>query len=406
MSPLMEEVDRLAALISYRVLDTEAEDEFDEYARLTAALCGTEIGAMTLIDGDRQWVKALHGELAREIPRDHGFCPKILHQAELVEVPDALLDPRFSSSPLVVGEPHIRFYAGVPLVTRSGAALGALCVIDSRPLKLSPGQRRLMAIAASHMSTQLELRRALLQLTDDRRIAADCRTDLAESNKQQQQMTAMLVHDFKSPLTTIDLSAEQLAGDRALTPDQREIAREIVDASKVLSLMVNDLLDVSSAENGALLLRRTPSLALGPIARDAIERSRSIANQRQQRVVLVAEGEPRVDGDPKILGRVINNLLDNAYKYAPANSEIRLELTRSSQHVLLRLIDAGSGVPAEQRTTIFQRYIKVGQTTNPRPSHGLGLAFCRIAVEAHGGTIEVEDSQNGCVFRVSLPAAG
>ena len=117
MSPRLDEAERLAALISYRVLDTEAEDEFDEYARLIAALCGTEIGAMTLIDGDRQWVKALHGDLARQMARDDGFCPKILHQTELVEVPDAREDPRFSSSPLVVGEPHIRFYAGVPLVS-------------------------------------------------------------------------------------------------------------------------------------------------------------------------------------------------------------------------------------------------------------------------------------------------
>ena len=117
------EGERIEALMAYQILDTPTEGEFDDLARMIAEVCGTEIGAMTLVDRTRQWVKAVHGQLPRNIPRDHAFCSHTILQDELMEVPDALLDPRFAQSALVLGEPHVRFYAGVPLVTRNGAAL-------------------------------------------------------------------------------------------------------------------------------------------------------------------------------------------------------------------------------------------------------------------------------------------
>ena len=400
------ENERLLALTTYRILDTAEEFEFDHYTRMVATLCGTEIGAMTLIDRDRQWVKAVHGPLARTIPRDHAFCPHTILQTELLEVPDAQLDPRFASSSLVLGAPFVRFYAGVALVTRDGAALGTLCVLDSRPMQLTEAQRRVLVLAAAHIAAQLELRRSVLQLVEQKKLAAECRHALSESNHRQQDLTAMLVHDFKSPLTAVGLNASWLADDQTLTRAQQEVAREIVDASQALAGMVNDLLDVSRAEDGHLMLQHTSDVDLARIANACIEGSRKVATERGQRVELVTRArQTLIECDPKIITRVINNLIDNAYKYAPRASNIVVELSSTEEDVVLRVIDEGRGIPPAQREAVFEKYFQVEHSVQERPSHGLGLAFCRLAIEAHRGTIAVEDHPTHCVFRVHLPKA-
>jgi signal transduction histidine kinase len=396
------EGERLEALTSYRILDTAAEGEFDHYARMVAQLCGTEIGAMTLIDRERQWIKAVHGPLARNIPRDHAFCPHTILQTDVLEVPDARLDPRFAQSTLVTGDPHVRFYAGVALVTRSGAALGTLCVFDSHPGGLSPAQRRVMVLAAAHIGAQLELRRAVLQLVEQKKIASECRVALNDTNRRQQELTAMLVHDFKSPLTAVSLNAGFLVEDGSLTPPQQGAAQEIVEASQALSGMVNDLLDVSRAEDGRLTLHPSQGLNLYELARECVESSHKVAQARRQQVEVVGRTAPLIDGDRKLLCRVISNLVDNAYKYAPEGSRIHVEVTGESGCAVLRVIDEGRGIPREQRLAVFEKYVQL-DTQADRPSHGLGLAFCRLAIEAHRGTIEIEDDSAHCVFRVALP---
>src|SRR5688572_21580031 len=116
MAPIPgNEVERLRALTEYRILDTPQEHEFDACAELIAKLCDTEIGAVTLIDHDRQWVKAAYGPLPRTIPRTHSFCSHTILSDEVLEVPDTLEDPRFAGNPKVTSEPFVRFYAGVAL---------------------------------------------------------------------------------------------------------------------------------------------------------------------------------------------------------------------------------------------------------------------------------------------------
>ena len=119
------ELERLHALAQYRIMDTPQEGEFDIYAQLIAQICGTEIGAVTLIDKDRQWLKAVYGPLGRVVPRDGSFCSFTILQENVMEVSDTHLDPRFSRHPRVLSEPFVRFYAGISLVARSGLALVA-----------------------------------------------------------------------------------------------------------------------------------------------------------------------------------------------------------------------------------------------------------------------------------------
>jgi len=157
------EESRLAALCSYSILDTLPEKEFDDIVRLVSAICDVPTALVSLVDADRQWFKARTGMEAEQTSRDASFCAHALGQQELFIVPDAALDERFAANPLVTGSPHIRFYAGAPLVTPEGEALGTLCAIDSKPRTLTGEQQEALMILSRQVMAQLELRRRMAE---------------------------------------------------------------------------------------------------------------------------------------------------------------------------------------------------------------------------------------------------
>src|SRR4051812_28714784 len=125
-----DEAARLAALERYRILDTAPERAFDDLVVIAAQICGTSSAFIGLVDGERQWFKARVGLSMTEVARTVSFCSAhTMKQRGLIVVPAAQQDDRLRDSPLVTGEPHIRFYAGAPLVTPDGHALGTFCVV-------------------------------------------------------------------------------------------------------------------------------------------------------------------------------------------------------------------------------------------------------------------------------------
>ena len=135
-----DEAGRLRTLAAYDVLDTPAEQAFDDLALLASRICGTPIALMTLVDERRQWFKSRVNFGARETSRDVSFCAHAILGDDLFVVPDAQADARFAANPLVRSDPRIRFYAGAPLVAPDGHAVGTLCVIDRTPRSLTPEQ--------------------------------------------------------------------------------------------------------------------------------------------------------------------------------------------------------------------------------------------------------------------------
>jgi len=160
------EAQRLAALREYRILDTAAEKTYDDITALAAYLCNVPIAMISLVDESRQWFKSKLGLNESETPRDVAFCAHAILQTEPLIVRDALKDMRFADSALVTRSPHIRFYAGFPLASPEGFALGSLCAIDRKPRQLTAEQKGAMQALARQVMALLELRRVSAQMAD------------------------------------------------------------------------------------------------------------------------------------------------------------------------------------------------------------------------------------------------
>ena len=154
----MSETDRLAALKATNLLDSQAEERFDRLTRLASNALGTEVALISLIDKERQWFKSSEGTEFFDTPREFAFCDHAIRKKGVMVVPDATKDERFVENPLVTEGPEIRFYAGAPLITKSGQALGTLCVIDSKPRDdFSESDKQLLQDIATSVMTEIEV---------------------------------------------------------------------------------------------------------------------------------------------------------------------------------------------------------------------------------------------------------
>jgi GAF domain-containing protein len=158
------EAERIRALRDYRILDTAPETVFDDIALIASTLCRTPIALMTLVDADRQWVKARVGLKGSETPRDQAFCAYTILGDDLLVVEDAQADRRFVDNPMVTSDPHIRFYVGAPLIDSKGHALGSICAIDRKPRQITRQQKRSLSALARAIVAHLEVRRVSAEL--------------------------------------------------------------------------------------------------------------------------------------------------------------------------------------------------------------------------------------------------
>jgi diguanylate cyclase len=194
----LEETQRLRSLVSYDVLDTPPEAMFDELARMAASICDVPIAMVSFVDEMRQWFKATVGLEISETPREMAFCAHAIQSSGPFIVPNTLVDPRFANNPLVTGNPHIRFYAGAPLIAADGRALGTLCVIDKVARDLSPERVEALQLLAKHVMAHLELRKRLAEVSSSnankREVIRGLRGSRAQLDELIQDQKARILH--------------------------------------------------------------------------------------------------------------------------------------------------------------------------------------------------------------------
>lgn len=236
-----QEALRLRDLQNLGLLDSGKEAAYDDLVRLAADVCDVPIAAVSLVDSDRQWFKAQCGLAAAQTPREQSFCSHaILRPDELMVVPDATQDPRFAQNPLVLGEPHIRFYAGAPLVSARGQALGALCVIDNKPRTLSDAQQRALLALARQVGALIELRRKRQQLEQQENflltviealhegvLIRDSSRRLLLANQSASEMLGMPLQDDVGKMPRTDPNSWRQLDGRPLRPEELPAERSL-----------------------------------------------------------------------------------------------------------------------------------------------------------------------------------
>ncbi|HEY9738219.1 MAG TPA: ATP-binding protein [Trichocoleus sp.] len=218
------EEERLAKLLSYNVLDTDTETAYDDLTLITSHICQTPIALVSLVDRNRQWFKSKVGIDAEQTPRDIAFCAHAILESDLFVVPDATQDERFADNPLVAGAPEIRFYAGAPLTTFDGFAVGTLCVIDYQPRTLTSEQHRALEALGRQVTSQLELRLKVEQLNREMAERKQAQADLFELNQQLEERVAARTAElqFMNNQLLDEIAIRQQA-EQALQQSQAEL---------------------------------------------------------------------------------------------------------------------------------------------------------------------------------------
>jgi len=396
--PPSNEAARLASLYELEVLDTEFERAYDELTALAAAICGTPIALVSLVDADRQWFKSRHGLGAAETPRALAFCAHAILGDDVFEVQDAHQDPRFQGNPLVDGAPNVVFYAGVPLRGPDQLALGTLCVIDDHARSLRPDQRAALRALGNQVVGQLELRRTNLRLQRALQAAED-------ANRAKGDFLARMSHEIRTPLNGV-IGLADLLCTAPLDAKEAAWAHQLRSSGKLLLSVVNDVLDLSRLEAEALPLDPQPT-DVGAVLRDCVGLFGPTARAKGLELRLAGPPSPpaavRIDGAR--LQQVVNNLVSNAIKFTAAG-QVTVRWSWAEGRVTLLISDTGRGVPKDLQSAIFDPFRQTqAADAQAHGGAGLGLAIVRRLCLAMGGAVTCEDELGGGArFVVELAA--
>lgn len=222
--------------------------------------------------------------------------------------------------------------------------------------------------------------------------------------RQRSELTQLIVHDLKSPLTIVisglDLLKQSHLG--SLSPPQTHLVSNLEHCSQDVLRLVDDMLDVERLEEGVLTLHYTTADLVSVVQEQISELQILAEKHRQQLIFTAVEGLPPVHADKDLLRRVIHNLLSNALKFTPDGGQVQVEASVEPGYFVLKIADSGPGIPPKARERIFEKFAQLN--TDSRRGKGLGLTFCKMVTEAHGGSLRVTDSAfGGALFTLSLP---
>ncbi len=378
--PDNEEV-RIRLLTELDILDTLEEQAYDDLTYIAAQICNVPIALVSLVDSDRQWFKSHYGLEARETPREIAFCAHAILTDEVLVVEDSSKDQRFHGNPLATDKPNVIFYAGAPLIMRNNLRLGTLCVIGNEPRTISEVQKASLQALARQVVSQFELRL---------RIKA-----LEQLDSAKDEFISMVSHELRTPLTSINGSLSLLANNKVgiLDNKQHKMVQIASRNSERLLGIVNDILVNAQLEAGKLEISRKPQEVI-PIIEKAVELNRAYCEKCNCTISFKYDEcvhHTMIDCDESRIIQVLTNLISNAAKVSPVNSDIEVCFVVEKNHARIEVIDHGPGIPQEQQQYIFQKFKQIESSGNKKlPGTGLGLRICKQIIELHDGVIGFE----------------
>jgi len=228
---------------------------------------------------------------------------------------------------------------------------------------------------------------------------------LESSFDQLRRFTADASHELRTPLSVIRGIGEHALRETRTPPEYKDAMGSMLEEVDRLTRLVDTLLKLSRGDAGTIRLARDV-LDLGDLTREVVSSLGILAEERQQRLQVVAAEDVRVSADRLVLRDAITNVVDNAIKYGPARSTIDVRVDADAEQATVTVRDAGPGIPAEHRERIFDRFYRVDEgRSREMGGTGLGLAIAKWAVEANGGQISLDTATTGSVFRITLPRA-
>lgn len=441
------EQERLSALHQLNILDTPRDDRFDRITRIAKYLFDVKVAAISLVDTDRQWFKSIQGLEVTETPRDVSFCGHAILQADLMTVENAPDDHRFKDNPLVTGDPGIRFYAGMPITSPDGHAIGTLCLIDNAPRQLSDEQRivlkdlarlvedELIALGSDRLRSEI----GLLSSQNKKSLALVLQREKLASIGQ---LAAGVAHEINNPLGFIGSNfsrieeytdeafaclaqlVAQVSAPGATEPAVLAQVHQLMDSADIPFLQ-QDLKDIYKDTREGLKRVKDIIQSLKDFSRDESRKDdqargnlnhvvestlKLIHNEVKYRCRLVtALGDlPDCTMNHSQICQVATNLLINAAQAIEETGRpdgvITVRTVHEDDHVNLYVKDTGGGISPENQIRIFDAFF----TTKPvGKGTGLGLNISYdIVVNHHKGSLRfVTQPGEGTEFCLSLPCA-
>lgn len=382
----LNETDRINALLSYNILDTLPENFFDSITLIASRVCEMPISLITFVDSKRQWFKSHFGTEVIETHRDFSFCAHaMLSENEIFEVKDLSVDKRFHDNPLVVGSPFARYYAGVPLISKDGYALGALCVIDYKPREITAAQKELLKSLSLQIFAHLEMMKTI--------------RELQFRNEELSRFAYLASHDMKAPIRGMKLLADSVLEEETELNEESKLALHLIsNRADQITNLINGILNHTILEEDKLNIEK---INLADFVNDIFD-----FLSAPQEIVLKHQIEvEEIYTDLTYLHQILQNLLSNAIKYSDKdNTEVLLRIYKKEGKTVFTVTDNGSGIPVEFQETIFQMFKTV--VANDRfgnKGSGIGLATVKRLVEKLSGEISVKStSGKGSEFTVIL----
>lgn len=400
LPPPENDAERVQALRNLQLLDTPYEEEYDHIIGLAASIARTPIALFSLIDQDRQWFKAKLGLDSNGTPREQAFCDHAIRSDEVFIVPDATVDPRFSDNPIVTDDPHVRFYAGVPIRTIEGHAIGTLCVIDRVPRTLSQEELDALVTLATHIQHHIrmvESERMLVQRFFELR-------DDVHSKEQRYNMAVTLLsivaHDVRGPLASIAALCESIT-PQDLTQEMPWLLDEIHRQSTDARNLLDQVLAWARTVLGGV--SEPQAIYMSALVTDVVRPNSSALNKKGILVEYDVTNEIII-GNSNTYRFILNTLLTNALKFTE-HGTITIRVHTTATNVTISVSDTGTGMSPEQIAKIFSWGKKQGSMgTRKEQGAGMGLLLLNDVVDSLGGTISVQSElTKGTTFLVNLP---